>query len=323
MNEDLATIAPRHPEGTRLPPFFIIGFQRSGTTLLRLMLDSHPAVAIPLDAVGLWARYAGRLDSEFGGLSTDGDVLRLVEALVAEERIRLWDVGLSADRIVSAVGERSFPAVIDAFNAAYAAANGKRWWGSKDPGDMRRIHLIDEWFPQSRFVHILRDGRDACASLVAQEFGPDDLLTCADAWREEVWWVRRIGRLLGPTRYHELRYEDLVTNPEAVLRPLCVFLSLEFEPSMLAYHSRVSDAVPDEKRHIWPLIDKPPQADNVERWRTRLSPGMRVCFEKRAGDVLAECGYEVLEGRPGGAYATEVGAMLRRTYRTLERRFGR
>ncbi|MFW6088552.1 MAG: sulfotransferase family protein [Gemmatimonadota bacterium] len=304
------------------PPFFIIGFQRSGTTLLRLMLDSHPAVAVPLDVVGLWARYAVRLDDAFGGLATDEDLQRLVEALLAEERIRLWEVNLSAARIIASVGERGFPGVIDAFNTAYAAAKGKRRWGSKDPGDMRRIHLIDEWFPASRFVHIMRDGRDACASLVAQDFGPDDLLTCADAWREEVWWVRRIGRLLGPARYHEVRYEDLVTDPEAVLRPLCAFLSLEFDPAMLAYHARVGDAVPDEKRHIWPLIDRPPQADNVERWRTGMSHGMRVCFEKRARDVLAECGYEVLDGRPGGAYATEVAAMLRRTYGAFRRRFG-
>lgn len=323
MNEDRPTIAADTPEAPGPPPFFIIGFQRSGTTLLRLMLDSHPAVAVPLDAVGLWARYAVRLDAEFGGLSTDDDLRRLVEALLAEERIRLWDVDLSSERIRSSVGERSFPAVIDAFNTAYAAAKSKRRWGSKDPGDMRRIHLIDGWFPRSRFVHILRDGRDACASLVAQDFGPDDLLSCADAWREEVWWVRRIGRLLGPARYHELRYEDLVTDPEAVLRPLCAFLSLDFDPAMLTYHARVGDAVPDEKRHIWPLIDRPPQADNVERWRTRLSRGMRVCFEKRAGEVLAECGYEVLEGRPGGAYATEIAAMLRRTYGALERRFAR
>lgn len=304
------------------PPFFIIGFQRSGTTLLRLMLDSHPDVAVPLDVVGLWARYAARLDAEFGGLATDDDVRRLVEALLAEERIRLWDVEMSAEDIVSSVAERSFAAVIEAFNLAYATAKGKERWGSKDPGDMRRMHMIDEWFPDARFVHILRDGRDACMSLVAQDFGPDDLLACADAWQEEVWWVRRIGRLLGPERYHEVRYEDLVTDPEAALRPLCRFLGLEFHPAMLSYHRRVGDAVPDEKRHIWPLIDRPPQADNVERWRTRLTRGMRVCFEKRAGDVLAECGYEVLEGVAGGAYLTELAVMLRRTSRALARRLG-
>ena len=324
MNEDLLTVrADAAPEASRHPPFFIIGYQRSGTTLLRLMLDSHPRVAVPLDVVGLWARYAMRLDDEFGGLATDEDVRRLVEALLAEERIRLWDVEMSARRVIASVGNRGFPAVIEAFNAAYAEAKGKRRWGSKDPGDMRRIHLIDEWFPNARFVHIIRDGRDASLSLIAQDFGPGDLLACADAWREEVWWVRRIGRLLGPERYHELRYEDLVTDPEAVLRPLCAFLSLEFDAAMLAYHERVGDAVPDEKRHIWPLIDRPPQADNVGRWRTRLSGGMRVCFEKRARDVLAECGYDVLEGRPGGAYATEAAVMLRRSFGALRRRLGR
>jgi hypothetical protein len=322
MNEDLLTVRDQTPGEPEHPPFFIVGFQRSGTTLLRLMLDSHPLVSVPLDAVGLWARYAARLGAEFGGLATDEDLRRLVEALVAEERIRLWDVDLSAERIIASLVERDFPAVIEAFNAEYAASKGKRRWGSKDPGDMRRIHLVDEWFPEARFVHILRDGRDACLSLIAQDFGPDDLLACADAWREEVWWVRRIGRLLGPERYHELRYEDLVTDPEGVLRPLCDFLSLEFDTAMLTYHRRVGDAVPDEKRHIWPLIDRPPQADNVERWRTRLSRGMRVCFEKRAGEVLAECGYEVLDGRPGGAYATEAAMMVRRTFGALRRRLG-
>lgn len=302
-------------------PFFIVGFQRSGTTLLRLMLDSHPAVAVPLDVVGLWARYANRLDEDFAGLASAGDVRRLVEALLREERIRLWEADLTAEAVLARATDLKYASVIEAFNSAYAAAHGKTRWGSKDPGDMLRIHLIDAWFPDARFVHIIRDGRDACLSLVAQDFGPADLMACADAWREQVWWVRRIGQILGPERYCELRYEDLVTDPEEELRRVCGFLDLAFDDGMLSYHRRVGDAVPDEKRHIWPMLDKPPQADNVARWKGQLSKGSRICFEKRARAVLAEVGYETLDARPGGAYGTEIAMMLGRTYRALKARF--
>lgn len=310
-------------ESTGRAPFFIIGFQRSGTTLLRMMLDSHPRVAVPLDTTGLWARYDERR-AEFGDLETPADRRRMVEALLGEERIRLWETELEAaelaDRAERAGGD--YPAIVSAFYEAYAEAHGKDRWGSKDPGDMLRIDRIDGWFPDARFVHIVRDGRDACLSQRDQAFGHDDLLACAADWGRQVWWVRRMGRILGPSRYHELRYEDLVTDPERELRSLCRTLTLEYDAAMLSYHRRVDEAIPPEKRHIWPLIDRPPSRDNVEKWRDRMSDGERICFEKRARVTLEESGYEVADAPPRGAYATEIASSLRRLGRVLRRRLG-
>ena len=82
-------------------PFFIVGFQRSGTTLLRMMLDSHPQVAIPLDTTGLWARYEQRLD-EFGSLSRAESRRRLVESILSDGRIRLWEPPLTVDDVLDA-----------------------------------------------------------------------------------------------------------------------------------------------------------------------------------------------------------------------------
>lgn len=304
-------------------PFFIVGFQRSGTTLLRLMLDSHPRVAVPLDTTGLWARYDDRRP-EFGRLETAADRYRMIEAFLQEERIRLWETELDAADIAARAENvgGDYPAIVAAFHEAYAAAHGKDFWGSKDPGDMLRIHRIHGWFPDARFIHLVRDGRDACLSQREQTFGHDDVLACAADWREQVWWVRRMGSLLGAERYHELRYEDLVTDPEKELRSLCRFLDLEFEPAMLSYHRRVSQAIPDEKRHIWPMIDRAPRRDNIEKWRERMSEGEKICFEKRAHDVLEELGYEVRAGSPRGAYGTEIASMLRRVGRVLHRRLG-
>lgn len=303
-------------------PFFIVGFQRSGTTLLRMMLDSHPRVAIPLDTTGLWARYEQRLD-EFGSLSEVESRRRLIESILSDERIRLWETPLTVDDVIDASRLPGYPGVIEGFHRAYARATGKSRWGDKDPGNMVRLGSVLRWFPDARIVHIVRDGRDACMSLLKQEFGGDDLLHCAESWREQVWWVRQIGRILGESQYFELRYEDLVADPERILRPLTAFLGLDWSPDILEYHRRVDEAVPTEKRHIWPLLDQPPQQDARFRWKREMSPGERICFEKRAGSVLRESGYETIEEGASGAYATELTLLLRRLQGAVRDRLSR
>jgi hypothetical protein len=299
-------------------PFFVIGFQRSGTTLLRVMLDNHPDVAIPLDVTGLWSRYQTQLDRY--DLATDGGARRLIADLLADERIKLWQVPLTIDEVASHRALPGYPGVIDAFYRSYAARRGKQRWGDKDPGNIVRIHEIDRWFPNCQVVHIVRDGRGACLSHLSQDFGFDDVLECADAWREQVWWVRRIGEILGPSRYHELQYEALLEAPETELRRLCQFLGLQFSAAMLEYHTRIDQSIPAEKRHIWPLIGDPPRKENAAKWRGQMSPGMQVCFEKRAGALLEELGYQTSPRPWKGAYGTELKHLLSSAFRAVRAR---
>jgi len=302
-------------------PFFIVGFQRSGTTLLRLMLDNHPELAVPLDTVGLWARYESRL-AEYGSLEEEVGCRRLITDLLAEERIQLWETPLTVETVLAHRRRAGYAGIMEAFHLAYAAHRGKREWGDKDPGNMERIDQLNRWFPECRIIHIIRDGRDACLSQTKQDFGFDDLFECALAWREQVEWVRRIGAVLGPARYVEVRYEDLVAAPEAELRRLCAFLGVSWQPAMLEYHRDVRRSVPDSKRHIWPLLDKPPQQDNAGRWKRDLTRGQRIGFEKRAAAVLRATGYETLAIARGGYYA-ELVSVINRLYRGLTRRIGR
>lgn len=311
----------RSRQMTTVPPFFIVGFQRSGTTLLRLMLDNHPEVAIPLDVGGLWAEYEAR-QAEFGDLSTEAAARSLIEALLKEERIRLWQVPFTAHGVHAHRTRPGLAGVMEAFYRAYAEAKGKRYWGDKDPGNMTRIDRIHCWFPEAGFLHIIRDGRDACLSHLEQSFGIHDVLDCAHAWREEVEWVRRLGRMLGPARYFELRYEDLVEDPEAELREVCAFLGLRYRPAMLEYHRRVGESVPEEKRHIWPKLDRPPTGENVGRWKRAMSASLRIAFEKRAGRTLRELGYETLPHPPRGGWLAEGRSVARRVVRGLRRRLG-
>jgi len=303
-------------------PFFIIGFQRSGTTLLRVMLDNHPDIAIPLDVTGLWARYYSKLH-KYNYLHSKDDVIKLIKDLLKEERIKLWQTDFSVEEILQYVKGNTYPHVIAAFYKAYTYHKGKKYWGDKDPANMRYIHLINKWFPQSKIIHIIRDGRDACLSHLKQDFGYDNLLLCAEGWREEVFWCRIIGQLLGPSRYFELKFENLIANPEKELVSICNFLNIPYSNQMLYYYKNIEKSIPKCKRHIWKLIDKPPQKENKNLWKIKMSKGELICFEKRAGGLLKELGYETLPGVPSGAYWTEIynffksGSALNRRFKKL------
>jgi hypothetical protein len=122
------------------------------------------------------------------------------------------------------------PGVIDACYRAYARAKGKTDWGDKAPGNMLRTPTLLRWFPDAQFLHIVRDGRDACLSQLKQDFGFDDCLMCGFSWREEVWWVRQLGEMMGPDRYWEVHYEDLIANAEMRLRDICACSDLNILP---------------------------------------------------------------------------------------------
>jgi hypothetical protein len=158
--------------------------------------------------------------------------------------------------------------------------------------------VLSRAFPGAQYVHIVRDGRDAALSMLAMtrrpRFNPArprGLGDFAVAWRRELRDARRFG-LSQP--YLEVRYEELVAEPEARLRDVCAFLGLEYEPGMLEYHRREDPALYSDH----PRLAQPPVRD-ARRWRDEMAPADVELFEAIAGDVLAEHGYERAFPSPG------------------------
>ena len=122
---------------------------------------------------------------------------------------------------------------------------------------------------------------------------PRDAQGFACQWATEVAAARGLGSRVGPARYLELRYEELVADPEAALREVCAFAALDYDPGMLDYVGRTDSA---RKAHQQRL-NEPPRA-GVRNWRTELSEDDRRRFEEVAGAMLGELGYEVeMRGR--------------------------
>ncbi len=267
------------------PPVVILGVSRSGTTLLKEMLDGHSELAIPSESYfipQLWDRHGDRPDPD----AFLADLGRLA-------RVGEW--GLTPDLISERMPAKpDFAQAVQAVYLAYAQRHGKRRFGDKTPSYMQRLGLLERAFPGARYVHLIRDGRDAGLSFVAlrrrPRFNwarPRGLGAFAAQWRLEVAGARSFGRDDADGRYLEIRFDDLVAAPEKTLGAVCSFLGLDFEPAMLEYHERFSAGHPIDHASL----ARPPDP-GVRRWREEMSDRDQRRFEAIAGDVLTQLGYE-------------------------------
>ncbi len=279
-------------------PVFVVGFQRSGTTLLRMMLNAHPEIAIPHDSGEFWFDCRDKATTEYRGLRDHAEVRRMVDALLAEPRIKAWQTELPRAQLQADPLPSDYPGVMRRFHEVFAQQQGKRMWGDKNTGTLVALDVLNREFPECRIVHLLRDGRDCALSHMSKEYvyGYENVLRAAIEWREQTTLCRKMGAMLPPSRYLEIRYEDLILTPEPTLRNVCAFLGVPYAPQMLEYHAHVSENVPAEKRGLWPLLDKPPVASNVFKWKTGMTAVDRAVFERNAGVLLNELGYETLAG---------------------------
>lgn len=283
------------------PAPFIVGVGRSGTTLLRLMLDAHPEMAIPPETHFLAAMLetppadAEQFMTMLTGAHTWGDF-----HLDAEDLAR------------AAAGLAPFDPARAArlFYRHYAARFDKPRWGDKSPPYVQYMEALADLFQEARFIHMIRDGRDVALSYKDKWFGPGRSAAAAAAfWRERILEARRQAAVLPQGRYLELRFEDLVASPAASLRRVCVFLDLPYDPVMLGYHRHAGQRLDEmadrsdgrgnvlvskeQRLSIHEHVRRPPDPGQAGKWRRALTPEEIEDVQKAAGDVLAELGYDV------------------------------
>jgi hypothetical protein len=276
------------------PPLFVLGVSRSGTTLLRVILDRSPGLAIP-DETFFIPQLASRHQSPVDPESFLDDLRRL-------PRLAAWEVS-AADLAARLRPGMSVSEALDATFSAYAAKHGKPRWGDKTPMYMRHLGLIDRLFPDAQYVHLVRDGRDAALAFLDMPGGvvtrtwahPRSAAGFACEWSTEVERARALGRRVGPSRYFEIRYEELVADTAAVVESVCAFAGAPFETTMLEYSKAVDVS---EKPHHQRLLQPPTKG--VRDWRTQMGDEDVRAFEAIAGGVLADLGYELRGPRPDG-----------------------
>lgn len=268
-------------------PFFIVGCPRSGTTLLRFMLASHPRLWIPEES-GFLPFLKAPPDRPLEGRELHRAALR-VAALN-----RGWQTAVDNLFEVAPPARATLGELVDGLYRFRMAGSGAERWGDKTPLYVLHLPAIAAIFPAAQFLHVIRDGRDVAVS-IAQTWGgelPGRLYLgeiCSLEWWAEVVRRGRIsGAALGEGRYLEVRYEALVEHSAECLGEICRFLDEKFEPAMLQ-----PERLARERRATGGHggVRSPISAARVGRWRREMSPHGRRAAEELVGALLDELGY--------------------------------
>ena len=269
-------------------PLFVVGMPRSGTKLLRGLLNEHSHIGIPLNETEFLPHWL-RSWSAFGDLSSrtafDAFYAEVIGSVYFVHRLEEHGQRISAADWHARCADYSPQGVFEALIRHDAAVPEDGIWGDKSPGYLAHLPALKAAFPEAKFIHIIRDARDYCLSM-KQAFGKSTT-RAAQRWADRISLARQQSASFAED-YAEVRYEDLVQDPAPHLRRLCSFLGRPFEESMLTL-SRPTENIGSTKG------EQRIVSGNTEKWRTRMPDRQRALVERLAGEVLRSLDYPVTE----------------------------
>ncbi len=250
---------------------FIGGAGRSGTTLLRAMVDAHPRMSC-------------------------GPELKLVPAICAL-RDQWWSA-MGHDLLAAGVDESRLDAAVRAFVStlleSMIPAGSDSRIAEKTPHNLLHMAMLGRLFPRARFVHVVRDGRAVAASLVRQAWvdpaSGEPIWYCKDPasgaryWSQVVQGIRAQAAQV-PGRYLEIRYEELVQEPRATLERLLAFLGEAWDDAVLAHHDQVRVSTLESSSAA---VAQPLTTGAVDRWRQELRAEDLEAIGREVGGLLQE-----------------------------------
>lgn len=288
------------------PPFFVVGNDRSGTTMLRLVLDRSAEAAVPPESMFLIDMVAARRS---GDLTDAAEAARLLERIWEHPRVRGWNLPGGPPAVPARLShEEAYRFTVEAPFRAYASLAGKSRWGDKTPAYLHHVEELLAVWPDARFIVLVRDGRDVALSIMGLPFGPNNVWAAARNWATGVRRGQEAERR-HPGQVLMLRYEDLASEPKRETERACEFLGLAFDEEMLAIER--TDAAKLAKgqegwfTNVWAGIN----TSAVGKWRRQMTPAQQAVFAAVASDELRALGYETAEGAsPPAARAVAYGA---------------
>ena len=273
--------------------FLMIGTQRSGSNLLRLMLNQIDGVAAPHPPhilqrmMPLLFNYGDLNQKDSFGLLVD-DVCRLVELNPVT-----WDgVSLNRDDVAARCNEQSLVAIFFAIYDILAETWGAEHWCCKSLANVNYLPEINSYSNDAKFIYLYRDGRDVALSFQKAVVGEKHIYHIANAWAKSQRLALQMRSILGEDRFYNLSYEELVADPESSLKGLCEFMGKKYTPDMLNFHQSNEASNAASSSSLWGNVTKPIMKQNTKKFLKHATEEEITIFELVAGDVLDALGYE-------------------------------
>lgn len=280
-------------------PVFIVGAPRSGTTLLRVILNRHSQLAMWGGESAFFRRLYDRRQA-FGDPGNPDARARIVDAYLAINPVLRLRLDLARLRAVMLRDGDSWPALFGAMLAGCASQFEKPYAGEKTPAHALSVTTLCEWFPTCTIIHIVRDPRAAVCSLSQMPFGTRSVLHGAHTWNT---FTTAAAHIAARPNYFLLRYEDLISDTPGQLRRICGHIGLEFEESMLLARPEEGDPRPPIRRAFESLTGA-----RLNVWQSELRPWQIAVIESLTGPAMAMYGYSPCSAPPSRLVI--AGAML-------------
>jgi len=279
-------------------PIFIIGSERSGTTLLLAILACHPNIAVP-EVTWYYPRFRPYLHT-YGDLGDITNFNTLAHEMANGLRVPYWRM---TDANPASFGteiaaraadiEQSFAGVFAAMFERYTTYVNKPRWGEKTPGNVFYVEQILQDFPNAQFVYIYRDCRDASAEFIESQFGPTNAYSSAVMWRDGQQAVKPFRDSLGAEQWFDVRYEDFVRDPVASLKAMCAFLGEDYDDALMEFHTTPVAQRRGKTKDNWALAH-PITDRHVGIYKNQLSLDQQGIMSWVAGEMMSELGYDDL-----------------------------
>jgi sulfotransferase family protein len=290
------------PLSMKIKRFFIIGNPRSGTTLLRLMLNKHSKISVPPEAgflVWLYYEYKNFSFSKRG-------VADFIEGLQRTSKIEHWNLNYSdLKRFINNEKPEKFSILMDCVYRYYTEYNLSKSvdiYGDKNNYYLNYIGELHAIYPDVKFLHIVRDGRSVAVSYkglnkkkLTSAHAPNlpfKIEEIAKEWQDNIMTINNSLSKLDITQHHTVKFEDLVSTPVASLKQICTFLGVDFDENMLNYYKTTqteglepSDFLQWKSKNTKPLL-----IEEVTKYK-ELSKLEIDKFEEVANDTLMQYQY--------------------------------
>ncbi len=292
-------------------PIFIVGANRSGTTLLRLLLNAHSEIAIPDEINYFYGFYTPKSGYENWDTPafSDESYTSFVDRFLEDNRSVVPGLDLEAIRTDILEGPTTFRRPYRTLLERWAEHQDASRWGEKTPGNIYHANILIDMFPDAQFIHVVRDPRAGVASMKRVSFFLDDVPFNA-LYRRKImthgrtWFFRSVPA----SQRIEIRYEDLVTDTEETLQSLCTFLELPYEPSMLRFHVDAEAYMLDEAASSYNEAATEPISDEkVDEWKSQLTDEEIAIVETVCRDQMEEFDYSRLNPSMSWRGALDLG----------------
>ncbi len=265
---------------------FIGGCSRSGTTLLGAILGAHSECICPpeshfkIGAIRSCQTRDGRIDLE-----------RALRFIQIHWRFKLWGIDVDANE----APQSSYGDLLEWLVVEFAESRGLkgRVWIDHTPENINYAPTLLKIFPHAKIIHIVRDGRAVANSILPLDWGPNTIIKAAPWWKAMVQEGLAMERTLPPDQIVQVRYEDLVYEPNVTMERLCEAVGLPYEPHII----QADGFEPPEytaSQHT--MIGKRPDPSRATRWKETLTPRQIEMFDSLASDMLSKMDYTPLYG---------------------------